>query len=239
MSGCNRNCGRAASFSGDGCGCSFTRQSSLLHDRLPPPPARLLWLSPSCNSIGDSLMELAGRALLGAYEVDLLTDKYYAELYRKDRYLGAGSFQTPRRLSRLATILAYRTCSTPARSASNAACAPTCPSLRCRGSFGGPIITACCSVVIASITSWATPTRRQSCDRFCDHASSWRMSRRPCRENGRRRVALAVGGKFPARTYGKWPEMLRSLITSWPAELSFPEFVMVGSPNGLADLPAA
>jgi hypothetical protein len=45
----------------------LTGQSRLLRDRLPLPPARLLWLSPSSNSIGDSLMELAGRALLGAY----------------------------------------------------------------------------------------------------------------------------------------------------------------------------
>jgi hypothetical protein len=67
----------------------LSRQHRLLHDRLPPPPARLLWLSPSSNSIGDSIMELAGRALLGAYEVDLLADKYCVELYRKDRYLRA------------------------------------------------------------------------------------------------------------------------------------------------------
>ena len=66
---------------------NLTGQARLLQDRLPPPPARLLWLSPSSNSIGDSVMELAGRALLGAYEVDLLTDKFYAELYRNDRYI--------------------------------------------------------------------------------------------------------------------------------------------------------
>jgi heptosyltransferase-2 len=55
------------------------------------------------------------------------------------------------------------------------------------------------------------------------------------REPSRRRVALAVGGKFPARTYARWPDVIRSLIAAWPAEEAFPEFVLVGSQNGLAD----
>jgi len=69
-------------------------QSHLLRDRLPPPPARLLWIQYSCRCIGDSIMELAGSGLLGGYEVNLLTNKQCAELYRGDQFFGTVFLQS-------------------------------------------------------------------------------------------------------------------------------------------------
>ena len=145
-------------------------------------------------------MELAGRALLGTYEVDLLTDPYYAELYRSDRF--SRSLRTPRPLTCRATTLPCRISSTPARSASSAASAPACRLSPCRVFFGGPITTTCCLVAIAFTTCWVIPYT----------AAELRPFLRPClfledepapwpKEPGRRRVALALGGKYPARTY--------------------------------------
>jgi hypothetical protein len=68
------------------CWLQWRRQASLLCDRVPPPPCRILWLNLAAPSIGDSLMHLAGRALLGQYQLDLLTHEHNAELYWTDRY---------------------------------------------------------------------------------------------------------------------------------------------------------
>lgn len=216
----------------------LARQSSLLHDRLPPPPARLFWLSPSCNSIGDSLMELAGRALLGAYEVDLLTDKYYAELYRKDRYLkrvfsGPEALDPSRYDFGILDLFNTRSLRMKRRVCRRL------PFVAMQGFFWGAdynrMLFSCYRIHhLLGYPHTATELRPFLRPRLFLEDEPAPLPR----ENGRRRVALAVGGKFPARTYGRWPEVLRSLITTWPAELSFPEFVLVGSPNGLADLPA-
>ena len=210
-------------------------QSRLLQDRLPPPPARLLWLSPSSNSIGDSLMELSGRALLGAYEVDLFTKKSYAELYRKDRYLRA-VFSDPEAIDLSRYDFGCRTSSTPARSVSNAACAPACRSLHCKGSFGGPITTACCSVAIGFTICWAIPYTAAELRPFLRPRLFLEDEPAPLpKEPGAGAWPWHWGGKFPARTYRRWPEVIRSLITAWPSGEPFPEFVLVGSRNGLTD----
>ncbi len=42
--------------------------------------------NPKSASIGDSVMELAGRTMLGGYDVDLLTHKGTDELFKTDRH---------------------------------------------------------------------------------------------------------------------------------------------------------
>jgi heptosyltransferase-2 len=214
---------------------NLTWQSRLLKDRLPPPPARLLWLSPSGNSIGDSVMELAGRALLGAYEVDLLTDKYYADLYRNDRYLRT-VFTDPKAIdpsrydfglqdffNTRSLLIKRRRC-------------PRLPFAALQGFF------------------WGADYHRMlfSCYRihhllgYPHTADELRPFLRPLlflenepsplpRERGCRRVALAIGGVHAARTYQKWPDVIRYLVATWASTQRFPKFVLVGSRNGLAE----
>jgi heptosyltransferase-2 len=213
---------------------NLTGQARLLRDRLPPPPARLLWFSPSSNSIGDSVMELSGRALLGAYEVDLLTDKFYAELYRTDRYLkrvftDPGEIDPSRYDFGLQDFFNTRSLGIKRR------VCPRLPFATLQGFF------------------WGADYHRTlfSCYRihhllgYPYTADELRPFLRPClfledepppwpRERGRKRVALVIGGAHAARVYHKWPEVVRCLMAAWPSAQPFPEFVLAGSRNGLA-----
>lgn len=215
---------------------NLTGQSRVLKDRLPPPPARLLWLSPSSNSIGDSVMELAGRTLLGAYEVDLLTDKYYADLYRNDRYLrtvftdpnaidasrydfGLQDFFNTRSL-----LIKRRRC-------------PRLPFATLQGFFWGAdynrMLFSCYRIHHLLGYPYAADELRP----FLRPRLFLENEPSPMpRERGRRRLALAIGGVHSARTYHRWSDMIRHLIATWPSKQRLPEFVLVGSRNGLAEV---
>lgn len=65
---------------------SWLGQSKRLVSTISPGVKRILWVNLSAPSLGDSLMDLAGRVLLKDYEVDLLTDKKNAPLYEGDTY---------------------------------------------------------------------------------------------------------------------------------------------------------
>ena len=216
----------------------LTGQSRLLRDRLPPPPARLLWLSPSSNSIGDSLMELAGRALLGAYDVDLLTDKGYAELYRKDRYLRE-VFSDPEAVDPSGYDFGIQDFFNTRSLRIKRRVCPRLPFVTLQGFFWGAdynrMLFSCYR--IHQLLGYPLPAAELRA--FLQPRLFLEDEPAPLpKEPGRRRVALALGGKYPARTYSRWPEVLRSLITTWPSGQPFPEFVLVGSRNALADLPA-
>ncbi|MCX6928983.1 MAG: hypothetical protein NT154_38090 [Verrucomicrobia bacterium] len=208
-------------------------QSRWLQDRLPPPPARLLWLSPSGNSIGDSVMELAGRALLGAYEVDLLTDKFYAELYSHDKYVrkvftdpdaidssrydfGLQDFFNTRSIR-----LKRRVC-------------PRLPFATMQGFFwGADYHRTLFSYYRINHLLGYPHTEEELRPLLRPHLF---MEAEPApwpREPGRRRGVLIIGGAHPARTYQQWPEVIRGLIAAWPSGQPFPEFPVVGSRNGL------
>jgi len=49
-------------------------------------------------------------------------------------------------------------------------------------------------------------------------------------------VAMVIGGAHASRNYRQWPEMIRCLSAAWPPEQPFPEFILVGSRNGLPDV---
>ena len=212
----------------------LTGQARLLRDRLPPPPARLLWRSPSSNSIGDSVMELAGRALLGAYEVDLLADEFYADLYRSDRFLrrvitdpaaidpshydfGLQDFFNTRSLR-----IKRRVC-------------PRLPFASLQGFFWGAdynkILFSCYRIHhLLGYPCGTDELRPFLRPRLFleDEPSPWP---RTC---GHQRVALVIGGAHAARVYHKWPDVIRCLIAAWPTGQPLPEFAVLGSRNGQA-----
>jgi hypothetical protein len=215
----------------------LTGQSRLLRDRLPPPPARLLWLSPSSNSIGDSVMELAGRALLGAYEVDLLADKCYAELYRKDHYLRA-VFSDPEAVDPSGYDFGIQDFFNTRSLRIKRRVCPRLPFVTLQGFFWGADYNRMLFSCYRIHQLLGSPLPATELGAFLrphlfveDEPAPW--PKKP----GCRRVAVALGGKFPARTYRRWPEVLRTLVATWPSGQAFPEFVLVGSRNALADLP--
>jgi len=213
---------------------NLNRQAGLLRDRLPPPPARLLWLSPSSNSIGDSVMELSGRTLLGDYEVDLLTDKFYAELYRTDRYLKR-VFADPEELdpSRydfgLQDFFNTRSIRIKRRRC------PRLPFATLQGFFWGPDYhrTLFSYFRINHLLGYPYTTDELR-PRLRPHLyleaepSPWP------RAPGRTRVVWVIGGAHAARVYHQWPEVIRGLLAAWPQARARPEFAVVGSRNGLA-----
>ena len=216
-------------------GLRLTRQSRLLHDRLPPPPARLLWLSPSSNSIGDSIMELTGRTLLAGYEVDLLADKQYIALYRNDRYWRA-VFSDPAAIDPSRYDFALQDFLNSRSLRLKRRVCPGLPFATLQGFFWGPDYNRMLFSCYRIHHLLGYPHSTQELRPFLRPRLFLEDEPAPLpRERGRRRVALAVGGKFPARTYARWPDVIRLLIAAWPAEEVFPEFVLVGSQNGVAD----
>jgi hypothetical protein len=170
--------------------------------------------------------------------VDLLADKYYAELYRKDHYLravysdpeavdpsgydfGIQDFFNTRSL-----LIKRRVC-------------PHLPFVALQGFFGGAdynrMLFSCYRIhqLLGNPLSAAELRAFLQPRLFVEDEPAPLLKKPGCR-----RVALALEGKFPARTYRRWPEVLRGLITIWPSDQPFPEFVLVGSRNALADQPA-
>ena len=70
----------------------ITGQRFLLKEKFPlSQPNRkpkILWISLSAPSIGDSVTDLAGRCLLGDFEVDLFTHEKNHTLYLRDEFFG-------------------------------------------------------------------------------------------------------------------------------------------------------
>ncbi|MEI7758273.1 MAG: glycosyltransferase family 9 protein [Bacteroidota bacterium] len=63
----------------------ITGQDKFILESIPKGARRLLWINLSAPSLGDSIMDLSGRAVLSEFQVDLLTDKKNAALYEKDQ----------------------------------------------------------------------------------------------------------------------------------------------------------
>lgn len=206
--------------------------SRLLRDRLPPPPSRLLWLNYSSTSIGDSIMELAGRSLLGAYEMDLLTDPHHAGLYLHDKYFksvftDAGQLEPSRYDFILLDLFNTR-------------------SIRLKRSIGPELPCAC----LQSFFYGAHFNRTLfSCYRVHhllgypyddDKLQPFLRPRlfiddepRPLPPKpAHGRVALMLGGVEPFKTYEQWPKVIQTLRSRWPSNKKFPEFVLIGSQNG-------
>jgi hypothetical protein len=215
-----------------------TRQSPLLFDRLPPPPARLLWLSPSSNSIGDSVMELAGRALLGAYEVDLLTNDYYASLYRHDRYLRT-VYSDPNAIDPSRYDFGIQDFFNTRSLRIKRRFCPGLPFATLQGFFAGAdynrLLFSCYRIHhLLGYPHSEQELRPYLRPRLFLEDEPSPLPKAP----GRQRLILALGGKYPARTYRQWPEVLRYLTLTWPSGVRFPDLVLVGSGNGLADVQA-
>jgi hypothetical protein len=208
----------------------------LLRDRLPPPPARLLWLHYSSVSIGDSIMELAGRALLGDYEVTLLTNKQYAELYRGDRFFKRVVTDESEVNAAEHDFVLLDIFNTRSIRLKRRLC-PDLPFACLQGFFWGAnyhrMLFSCYR--IHHLLGY--PHGEQELGRFLsprlfveDDPSPLPPKRKPIR------CALLLGGVDVQRAYHRWPEVIRSLRDRWPSDREFPEFVLVGSQNGRADV---
>jgi len=207
--------------------------SRLLCDRLPPPPRRLLWLNYSSTSIGDSIMELAGRSMLGAYEVDLLTNRQHAELYLHDRFFKAVFTEAeqldPSRYDFVILDL-FNTRSIRLKRAIG----PNLPCACLQSFFYGADFNRMLFSCYRIHHLLGYPYDDAQLQPFLrpglfvdDEPSPLPPKRKRCR------IALMLGGVDAFRTYQNWPEVIQIVRTRRPAEREFPEFVLIGSKNGV------
>ena len=207
--------------------------SHLLSDRLPLAPARLLWLNYSSTSIGDSIMELAGRTLLGGYEIDLLTDKQHAELYRTDRYFGkvftdAGELDATRYDFVLLDLFNTRSIRLKRR-----AC-PELPFACMQCFFYGADFNRMLFSCYRIHHLLGYPYNDEDLRSFLQPRLFLEADLDPLPPKRKEtRCALLLGGVHAIKTYRRWPEVIQLLRARWPGDRELPEFTLVGSQNGL------
>lgn len=207
-------------------------QASLLHEHLPAPPARILWLNFLNNRIGDSIMDLSGRALLGAFEVDLLTDKSQAELFATDRYF-KNVFSNPALVDPSRYDFALVDYINTESLRLKRKWFPALPFASLYGFFSGPEVNRTLFSCYRIHHLLRYPHTEVELQRFLTPQIFIEDERSPLpTKDGRKRVALALGGLNPYRTYGKWAEMILHLRKIWPLGKPFPQFILVGSENG-------
>jgi heptosyltransferase-2 len=207
--------------------------SRLLWDRLPPPPLRLLWLNYSSTSIGDSIMELAGRAMLDGYEMDLLTNKQHADLYLQDRYFKkvyADAEQLNAAHYDFVLLDLFNTRSIQLKKR-------ICPNLPCaclQSFFYGASFNRTLFSCYRIHHLLGYPYSEEQLQHFL---RPWLFveDQNPLPPKQKKyRFALMLGGVEPFKTCQQWPEVIKLLRLRWSADSDFPEFVLLGSQNGTA-----
>ncbi len=210
----------------------LNRQSHLLRDRIPPPPAKILWLHYSSASIGDSIMEVSGRALLGDYQVDLFTNKQYAELFHKDRFFGT-VFTNPSEVNvAMYDFVLLDIFNTRSIQLKRRLC-PSLPFACMQGFFYGANFNRMLFNCFRIHHLLGYPHKESELGQFLrprlfvdsDPAIL------PAKLSAKR-FAIMLGGLKEIKTYRYWPEMLQALHEKWPNDQQFPEFTLIGSQNG-------
>lgn len=206
------------------------RQAGLMREQLPPAPARILWLNPSSTSIGDSLMELAGRKLLHpAYQIDLFTDRWNAPLYQHDKFFGQ-VFTDPAQIdSNTYDFVLLDLLNTRSIRFKHQYC-PLLPFASLQGYFYGPDFNRLMFSVFRIHQLLAYPHNDAVLQSYLrlslflpDDLPALQPKKTPLR------LAVAIGGVDPIRTYGHWGEVFTALWQRYGAEL---EIVLLGSANG-------
>jgi ADP-heptose:LPS heptosyltransferase len=213
---------------------SLAGQSRLLTDQLPPAPARLLWIrNPKSASIGDSVMELAGRTMLGGYDVDLLTHKGTDELFQTDRYFKNILTEPGAVDARRYDFVLLDLFNTNSIKLKSRICA-SIPFAGLQGFFYGSnyhhMLFSCYR--IHHLLGYPYSDRELAA--FLKPTLFLKDEPLPLPPKNRLRVCLMVGGVNPIKTYRLWPEVMKLLRQGWPTGRPFPELVLIGSANGHA-----
>lgn len=208
-------------------------QWSLLKNHLPPPTARVLWIHHSSRNIGDAIMELSGRTLLSNYQLDLFANRPYAELFQNDRFI-KNVFTEPESVNPgqydfvLLDIFNTRSIQLKRR------LCPDLPYCCLQGFFYGANFNRILFNCYRIHHLLGYPYDDEALSQFL---RPWLFVDDvppvlPPKQRSKR-VALMLGGRETLKTYRHWHEVIRILREKWPAAVEFPEFVLIGSQNGL------
>ncbi len=196
--------------------------------------ARILLVYSGVNNIGDALMDLSGRALVGGtpYKLDVLLDPSLAELFRHDRFF-SNIYTDFREVDFgeydfvILNKLGIRVIKEKARHASQSRFTSLI------GWYAGRNYNH----IQFSYYAFNKILKCGIDDRDLFENSRLVLDAPRCddfpSESGAGRVAISVGGRESHRIYGKWANVLASLDND--DELSRFEYVLVGSDNGLKE----
>lgn len=205
-------------------------QAGLLREQLPPAPARILWLNPSSTSIGDSLMELAGRKLLHpGYKIDLFTDRWNAPLYQHDQYFGQ-VFTDPAQIDPAAYDFVLLDLSNTRSIRFKHQYCLLLPFASLQGYFYGPDFNRLMFSVFRIHQLLGYPFDEAGLQAYL-RLSLFLPDDLPALQPKKTllRLAVAIGGVDPIRTYTHWGEVFTALWQRYGADL---EIVLLGSANG-------
>lgn len=203
------------------------RQVSLEEKRIPASARRILWINLTAPSLGDALMDTAGRSLLAGRSITLVTCSQNVGLFQNDPIF-AHVFKMEdgawRHLRNDAFDLVILDSYSPRSIRLKVRLAPCTPFVGLYGYLNAyevhRIIYSFRRLEsLLGVRDLGTPKL----------IPGWplRNSERECAR--KLKLAVAVGGEWPFRTYKRWPDVIRRLSSESI------EIILLGSKNGLED----
>ncbi len=205
----------------------FRRQVSLEKKRIPASARRILWINLTAPSLGDALMDTAGRSLLAGRSITLVTRSQNAGLFQGDRFFDCvfkvedeewKSFRDS------AFDLVILDSYSPRSIRLKVRLAPCTPFVGIYGFLNAYEVHR----IIYSFRrlEYLLGVRDLNTPKLIP---GWSVRNSEKKWARKLKVAVAVGGEWPFRTYKRWPDVIRRLSSE-----SF-EIILLGSKNGLED----
>lgn len=199
-------------------------QSALKLDSIPPRAHKILWINLTAPSIGDALMDTAGRTLLHDRSVVLLTNQKNVALFKYDplfQGVFAMSTESLTRLSKKNFDLALLDSFSPKSLAAKVRVGWSLPFVGLYGFLNAYEVHR--TIYSFRRIEWLLGLAPRASPGLSFGGKAPVKTRR--RELPA--IAIAIGGEWEFRTYGGWGDVLRSL-TSLNARV-----YLLGSTNGI------
>ncbi len=203
-------------------------QLSLEQRNIPDAAKKILWINLTAPSLGDALMDTAGRCLLAGRSTTLITRSQNASLFSSDRFFNRilkiddGDWRGLRNSSFDLIILdSY----SPKSIRLKVMVAPKTPFVGLYGFLNAYEVHR----IVYSFRrlEYLLGARELKVPML---TPGWALQKNHVGgKSNRLKVALAVGGEWPFRTYMHWPDVVRGLASE-PTDI-----VLLGSRNGLKD----
>jgi hypothetical protein len=209
------------------CELAASGQRSLLAERIDPSWKRGVWFHAQAPQIGDALMDLAPRSLLAEHGIvlDLVAPPSIAALFQGDRWLGRvlgdpGQLGASGHDFAIVDNFAWRAL------AAKRSVVPRLPWVAVLGDYLAydyqrALLATRRFAALLGVTLDRDAERRHARQKL-----QRRNEPAPLRDEPPR-IALALGGVRPERTYRHWPDVARGL-----AAAGFARFTLLGSTNG-------
>lgn len=192
---------------------------------------RVLWVHEGMPQIGDALMDLAPRSLLveKGFHVDLFTSPHIATMFEHDTWFTRTFCKLEDLHVDAYDVVIVLSFDRKALLAKRARLTGL-PWVSLHGFYGGPDFHRSCFATqrladLLKTTLNAQEFARHSAQKLPVNPLASVNAQELCpRTDG---VALALGGVWPNRTYGRWPQLIEALRTR-----GMQQFMLIGAENG-------